>query len=65
MKSKVSWVYFQMYSPSITKYLPHAGETPARNSLRWPGLRGCLTTRATPGISVWKAAITGSLYGRA
>src|SRR5215831_1262857 len=40
LKSKALWVYFQMYSPEKTRYLPTACSRPAWNSLRPPGLRG-------------------------
>jgi hypothetical protein len=38
LKSKASCVYFQMYSPSTTRYLPKACCRPTWNSLRWPGV---------------------------
>src|ERR1041385_6638394 len=40
LKSYALCVYFQMYSPEKTKYLPTACCNPAWNSLRQPGLRG-------------------------
>src|SRR5207248_4806488 len=40
LKSYELWVYFQMYSPENTRYLPKACSNPAWNSLRQPGLRG-------------------------
>jgi hypothetical protein len=39
LKSKALWVYFQMYSPLTTAYLPKACWKPAWNSLRNPGAR--------------------------
>src|SRR5580704_10245468 len=64
LKSKALCVYFQMYSPSRTKYRPNACERPAWNSLRWPGLSGVVDTHAPPGTGVWSALITGSLHPR-
>src|SRR6185437_2081608 len=40
LKSYALCVYFQMYSPENTRYLPTACCNPAWNSLRQPGLRG-------------------------
>src|SRR5271155_1473632 len=40
LKSNALWVYFQMYSPSRTKYFPKACCRPAWNSLRKPGAIG-------------------------
>src|ERR1700756_5741064 len=39
-KSYALCVYFQMYSPEKTRYLPNACCSPAWNSLRQPGLKG-------------------------
>src|SRR5580698_8095040 len=55
LKSKALWVYFQMYSPSTTRYFPNAWERPAWNSLRWPGLSGVDEKHAPPGTAVWSA----------
>ena len=40
LKSNPLWVYFQMYSPENTRYLPKACWIPAWNSLRQPGASG-------------------------
>src|SRR5664279_638942 len=40
LKSYALWVYFQMYSPSITRNFPMACCRPAWNSLRKPGANG-------------------------
>src|SRR5271154_39968 len=45
LKSKALCVYFQMYSPSTTRYLLKACWRPAWNSLRVPGLSGALVTQ--------------------
>src|ERR1700758_3134924 len=46
LKSKELCVYFQMYSPPTTAYLPKACWNPAWNSLRNPGCR----IPTTPGV---------------
>src|SRR4051794_5374174 len=48
LKSYALCVYFQMYSPENTKYLPTACCKPAWNSLRQPGLRGVDSDEAHP-----------------
>src|SRR5881227_72522 len=40
LKSYALWVYFQMYSPEKTRYLPNACCIPTWNSFRQPGLKG-------------------------
>src|ERR1700739_4831043 len=40
LKSYPLWVYFQMYSPEKTRYLPKACWKPAWNSFRQPGRNG-------------------------
>ena len=54
LKSKALCVYFQMYSPLTTKYLPKACWRPAWNSLRKPGCR----VPATPGVQASSGAST-------
>src|SRR5271154_556189 len=46
LKSKALWVYFQMYSPLKTIFLPKACCKPAWNSLRKPGC----SVPCTPGV---------------
>src|SRR5437660_2801493 len=48
LKSYALWVYFQMYSPENTRYLPTACCNPAWNSLRQPGLKGVVPEEAHP-----------------
>ena len=45
LKSKALCVYFQMYSPSTTRYLLKPCCSPAWNSLRVPGLSGVVVTQ--------------------
>src|SRR5579863_75558 len=59
-KSKALWVYFQMYSPSKTKYLPKACCRPTWNSFRWPGSIAP-RLQATPGGGV-RVARNGMLH---
>src|SRR5580658_4911651 len=60
LKSYALCVYFQMYSPSSTKYFPNACDSPAWNSLRQPGLNGVLPTQGAM-VAEDSALITGSL----
>src|SRR5581483_2268136 len=48
LKSYALWVYFQMYSPEKTTYLPNACCNPAWNSLRQPGLKGVVPDAEQP-----------------
>src|SRR5580698_4023012 len=63
LKSYALCVYFQMYSPSSTKYFPKACESPAWNSLRQPGLSGVVLTHGVI-VDAMMAAITWSLHPR-
>src|SRR5271155_1459637 len=61
LKSYALCVYFQMYSPSITRNRPNACWRPAWNSLRNPELNG---VELTQGLTVEDiiAFTTGSLH---
>src|SRR5271168_833192 len=63
LKSNALCVYFQMYSPSTTRYFPKACSRPAWNSLRWPGLSGGTDdeTHWPPATDDWRSKITGLL----
>ena len=61
LKSKALCVYFQMYSPSTTRYLLKACSRPAWNSLRVPGLSGVVLTQGVM-VETMSALITGSVH---
>ena len=61
LKSKPRCVYFQMYSPSTTRYLLKACSRPAWNSLRVPGLSGVVVTQGLM-VDDMIALITGSVH---
>src|SRR5215472_7164281 len=48
LKSYALCVYFQTYSPEKTTYRPKDCSSPARNSLRHPGLKGVDPDAAQP-----------------
>ena len=61
LKSKPRCVYFQMYSPSTTRYLLKTCSSPAWNSLRVPGVNGTLLTQGLI-VDDMSALITGSVH---
>src|SRR5208337_1810252 len=61
LKSKPLCVYFQMYSPSTTRYLLRACWRPTWNSLRAPGLSGVVLTQGLT-VDDMSALITGSVH---
>src|ERR1700749_803885 len=58
LKSKALCVYFQMYSPLMTAFLPKACWKPAWNSLRKPGCR----LPDTPGVQASSGERTALLH---
>src|SRR5580698_8823385 len=61
LKSYARCVYFQMYSPSTTRYFPKACCRPAWNSLRQPGPSGVVEAHGAI-VARLRALITGSLH---
>src|ERR1700752_4238209 len=58
LKSKALCVYFQMYSPLMTAFLPKACWKPAWNSLRKPGW----SVPETPGVHASRGESTSLLH---